>query len=147
MFWKLIVNTSIVNIKAFLQSFSLRRFVATTLNVQSMWYIGHSVYSTSLEVDAVAPVNIDYLPTENCLDRDCHFLIPIRGDWGPNTVVQPERLDIYTNGSKLNNGVGCGIYSGKLDLSIFLRLSDYCSVFQEEAMATTVVPYSRFGLF
>ena len=62
-------------------------------------------------------------------------MIQSRNDWDPNAVVHPEHLDIYTDGSKLDNGVGSGIYSGKLDLSISLRLPDYCSVFQAEMMA------------
>ena len=41
-------------------------------------------------------------------------------------------MDIYTFGSKLDNG---GTYSGKLNLSISFWLPDYCSVFQAEMMA------------
>ena len=43
-------------------------------------------------------------------------------------VVCLEHLNIYTDGSKIDSGVGSEIYSGKLDLSIFLRLTGYCSV-------------------
>ena len=78
----------------------------------------------------MAPVNIDYLPTEYCFDRGFHFLIPSRDDWNYDIIVPPDVLDVYTDGSKLDNGVGSGIYSVKLDLNISLRLPDYCSVFQ-----------------
>ena len=110
------------------------KFVATRFNALSRQSIVPSDHSTILEFDPVAPVNIDYLPAEYCLDRGFHFLIPSRDDWGPNTVAHPEHLDIYTDCSKLDNGVGRGISSGKLDISISLRLPDYCSVVQADVM-------------
>ena len=66
---------------------------------------------------------------------DFHFLTPSRDDKDPNTAVYPEYLKIYTVDYKLDNGVRSGICSGKLHLSIPLRLSDYCSAFQAEVMA------------
>ena len=42
-------------------------------------------------------------------------------------------MDIYIDGSKLDNENG--IYSGKLNLNISLRLPDICSVFQAEVVA------------
>ena len=39
-------------------------------------------------------------------------MIQSRNDWDPNAVVHPYHQDIYTDGSKLDNGVGSGIYSG-----------------------------------
>ena len=54
---------------------------------------------------------------------------------GVDTIIPPEVLYIYANGSKLDNGVGSGIYSGKLSLHISLRLfSDYRRVFQVKVM-------------
>ena len=72
---------------------------------------------------------------EYCLDRDFHILIPGKNDWNPDTIVQTEVLNIYTDSSKLDNEVGSGVYSGKLDLNISLPLPDYCSLFQAEVMA------------
>ena len=115
-----------------------------------------SDHSTILEFDPVAPVNIDYLPAEYCLDSGFQFLIPSRDDWGPNTVAHPEHLDIYTDCSKLDNGVGRGISSGKLDISISLRLPDYCSVVQADVMViywvaqfilVNCVPFTRVSIF
>ena len=67
-------------------------------------------------------MDIDYLPVKYCLDRGFHYLIPSRNDCDSNTIVPPEYPDIYTDGSKLDNGFGSGIYSDKLDLNISLRL-------------------------
>ena len=111
------------------------KFSATRLNALSCWHIVTFGHSTILEVEPVAPVIIDYLPAEYCVDRGFHFLIPTRDDWDPNTVFHLEHQHIYTNGSKLDSLVGSGIYSGKLDPSFSLRLPNYCSMFQAEVMA------------
>ena len=46
------------------------KFAAIRLNVLPRWRIVPSGHSTFLEV---APVNIDYLPADFCLDRGFHF--------------------------------------------------------------------------
>ena len=48
--------------------------------------------------------------------------------------INPSKTDVVLF-SKLDNGVGSGVYSGKLDLNISLRLPDYCSVFQAEVIS------------
>ena len=80
-------------------------------------------------------MKIEYDFAEYCFDRGYHFLIPRRDDWNYDAIVPPDVLDVYTGGSKLENGVGSGIYSEKLYLNISLRLLDYCSMFQAEVMA------------
>ena len=50
-------------------------------------------------------------------------------------MVPPDVLDVYTDGSKLDNGVRSGIYFRKLNLNISFCLPDYCSVFQAEVVA------------
>ena len=80
-------------------------------------------------------MNIDYLPAEYCLDRCFHFLIPRRDDWNPDAILPPDVVDVYTVGSKLDNGVGSSVYSGKLEINSSLCLLDYCSLFQTEMMA------------
>ena len=73
-------------------------------------------------------LDIDYLPVEYCFNRGFHFLIPSKDDWDHGMIVPPELPDVYTDGSKLDSGVGSGVYSEKLNLNISLRLPDYCSV-------------------
>ena len=51
----------------------------------------------------MAAVNIDYITAEYCFDRGFHFQIPGRDDYNYNTVVRPDFLDVYTDGSKLDN--------------------------------------------
>ena len=59
-------------------------------------------------------------------------MIPGREDWNYDTIVPPDVLNVCTDGFKLDNGVGSGIYSGKLNLNIS---PDFCSEFQAEVMA------------
>ena len=61
------------------------KFAATRLNALSRWHIVPFGYYTILEVNAVIPVNIDYLLADYCFDSDFHSLIPNRNDWNPNT--------------------------------------------------------------
>ena len=77
----------------------------------------------------VVPLNIDYLPVENYFDRGFHLMISSRDNWNPDIIIPPELLDICTAGSILDNAIGSVVYSGKPDLNISLRLSDYGSVF------------------
>ena len=60
---------------------------------------------------------------------------PSREDWGSGPNIPNRHLSIYTDGSKLDLRVGCGIYSKDLNLSISYRLPDQCSVFQAEVKA------------
>ena len=59
-------------------------------------------------------------------------MISSRYEWNPNTFIPPKLLDIYTDGSKLIEGVGSDIYLDKLYLNISFRLPDNCSLFQAE---------------
>ena len=52
------------------------KFTANKLNAPSLLHIVSSGHSTILEVYPLAPVNIDYLTVEYCLDMGFHFLIP-----------------------------------------------------------------------
>ena len=93
--------------------------------------VGTSTISTILEVDAVTPVNIYYLPAEYSLDRCFQFLIPSWDDWHPSTVVPLEVLYIYTDGCKLTIiEFVSNVYSKKLKLNISLRLLTIAAYFK-----------------
>ena len=89
--------------------------------------------STKFTVSVVfrhAAMDIDYLPAEYCLDRSFHFLIPSREVWRSYAIVV-QNID----GFKLDNEVGNGVYTVKLDPNISLSMPNYCSVFQAEVLA------------
>ena len=113
----------------------MAKIAAISLNALFRLHIVPSGYSIILEIDPVAPVNIDNLPAEHCFTMGFHFLIPGGDDWNYDTLVHTDVLNVYINSSKLDNGVGCLVYSGKLDLNIPFRLPHYCSAFQAKMMA------------
>lgn len=69
------------------------------------------------------------------------MFIPTKEDWtGFSFEEEPEEaICFFTDGSKFNNQVGFGVFSGKLNFFISARLPDYCSVFQAEVRAITEV--------
>ena len=77
----------------------------------------------------MTPLDIDYLPVEYCFDRGFDVI-------SPYTVGLPELLDVYEDSSKLNGGVDNAVFSGRLNLKISLQMPNYCSVFQDEVMAS-----------
>ncbi|XP_073841439.1 uncharacterized protein [Musca autumnalis] len=44
-------------------------------------------------------------------------------------------IEVYTNGSKMENGTGAGVYSDILNLQLSFKLNKKCSVFQAEIFA------------
>ena len=96
----------------------------------SRWRVVIIGHASILKIDSVAPLDINYLRMEYCFDKGFNFLISSRTDWTPDTVVPPELLDVYTDGFKLDGGVGSRIYPGRLALNIrhYIALLDYCSL-------------------
>ena len=62
-----------------------------------------------------------------------HF--PSREDWNTGTPGPPNSTHIYTDGSKLNDRTGGGVFSNELNIKHSFRLPDHCSVFQAEVAA------------
>ena len=60
---------------------------------------------------------------------------PPRAEWSKGKVIGRYDIEIYTDGSKMNCGVGAGFHSEPLNLSQSIRLPDYASVFQAELLA------------
>ena len=110
------------------------KIAAIRINALPFWHTVPSGHSTIMGVDPVAPVNMDFPPTEYCFDRGFHFLILARDDWYYDMIFPPGVLDAYTGSSRRDSVVVNGAYRGKLDQNIFFRLSDYCNVFQVEVI-------------
>ena len=62
------------------------KFTATRLSAVSPWRIVPYGHSSILEIDPVAPLDIDYLPVEYCFDS---FRILGRSDCAHDTTVPP----------------------------------------------------------
>ncbi|KAH8309978.1 hypothetical protein KR059_008986, partial [Drosophila kikkawai] len=46
-----------------------------------------------------------------------------------------QHLNIYTDGSKMEGGVGVGIYCSDHEMRLSYKLPSYCSIFQAEVFA------------
>ena len=79
------------------------------------------------EIDPITILNIDFLPIEYCFDRGF-------SDFESLTLLLLVLLNVYINDSKLVKRLSSRVFSGKVDLNIFLRLSYYCSVIRMEIM-------------
>ena len=110
-------------------------FTATRFNVLPRLRIVPYCHSFILEIDPVAPLDIDYFPVEYCFDRGFNFLSSNRSEWTRDMTIPLRLLDVYADGSKLDCGVRSIVYSRRFDLKILLRLPAYCSVFQAEVIA------------
>ncbi|XP_073821296.1 uncharacterized protein [Musca autumnalis] len=60
--------------------------------------------------------------------------IPNREAWTHNTPPL-DGIEVYTDGSKMENGTGAGVYSDILNLQLSFKLNKECSVFQAEIFA------------
>lgn len=60
---------------------------------------------------------------------------PSRSEWQDGRVVKDFDLTIYTDGSKMDCGVGAGVFSESLNISKSYRLPNAASVFQAELLA------------
>ncbi|XP_022217480.1 uncharacterized protein LOC111070830 [Drosophila obscura] len=88
---------------------------AIRLRDSDQWMSQHTGHATILNGNVIVPTK-----TDNWLE----------GPPGPDGAIQ-----IFTDGSKLDNKVGGGIYSEQLNIRHSFRLPDHSSVFQAEFIA------------
>lgn len=76
----------------------------------------------------------DYVVPTRRFDRNYNVVIPERSFW---ELGEPPTADIYvyTDGSKTEEKVGAGVFSGNLGLSNSYKMPSYCTVFQAEILA------------
>ncbi|KAM8702706.1 hypothetical protein ACLKA7_000836 [Drosophila subpalustris] len=99
------------------------------------WGDFHSGHSLILKENAIVPPKTDCcVPTEH-VTTPFNVIIPRREDWITEPPGHSNALSFYTDGSKLNNQVGGGVFSQKLCINHSFRLPDHCSVFQAEILA------------
>ena len=75
----------------------------------------------------IGPFNdevLDYIVPTIQLDIPFEYNILDRSYWLNKPEMRSKSLEIYTDGSKLNERVGCGISIGKLNKSMSYRLPD-----------------------
>ena len=114
---------------------------AVRLRANSIFKCHHEGHSTILDRVGCPNLSTDYCTSVQVLLRNFEVLIPTRDNWASSPLDEglEDAICFFTDGSKLNNQVGFGVFSDKLNLSISIRLPDYCSVFQAEVKAITEV--------
>lgn len=89
---------------------------------------GHSriIWNRDIQTDYIIPIRK--------FDRNFKVVIPERSYWtgGENS---PDTIYVYTDGSKMGNNVGAGVFCGKLELEKTFKLPDASTVFQAEILA------------
>lgn len=109
---------------------------ALRLRELSMLNVNNGGHSKILSSFADIPETTDYCnPTEVHLHKSFSVVIPTREDWDNGTWDYSDKIGIFTDGSKLNEQVGGGVYSKEFDTKLSFRLPDHCSVFQAEVVA------------
>jgi ribonuclease HI len=112
----------------------LAKISAIRLRSTSQWKGGDYGHSEILPTES-APLRVDYA-TPTCL-FDCHYkiVIPSREAWIDGVRTDSGSISFYTDGSKLSDQVGFGVFSQELGLKLSFRLPDHCSVYQAEVLA------------
>jgi len=98
-----------------------------------------------LQQDTTIPPSTDLCKPIEYIHTPFEAVLPTREDWEQGQPGPTEAVNFYTDGSKLNNQVGGGIYSEQLNIRKSFRLPDnirksfrlpdHCSVFQAEVFA------------
>lgn len=77
----------------------------------------------------------DYQVPTLDFSRNFEIKVPSREEWERQDVIGEGETAIYTDGSKMSEGTGAGVYSSYWGFSESYRLPDECSVFQAELTA------------
>ena len=94
---------------------------------------GHSVLRKQLPPDLTR--TSDYKLPSLSFENNVKILFPSRKDWKKGTTTKDYDICVYTDGSKMDCGVGAGVFSEDVGINISIRLPDDASVFQAEILA------------
>lgn len=95
---------------------------------------GHASILQHLNVHREFPT-LDRMQTETNFNITFKSVIPSREEWKCNSVIQTDEISVYTDGSKMENGVGSGVHCLEPSIGMAVRLLDKCTVFQAEILA------------
>ncbi|XP_055903127.1 uncharacterized protein LOC129939219 [Eupeodes corollae] len=94
---------------------------------------GHS-NTTKFSSDIIS-VDTDYCTPTLSLSKCFKVIFPSREDWEDDIVSIGFDTTTFTDGLKMECGVGSGIFSESLNVAKSFRLPDFASVFQAELLA------------
>lgn len=125
---------------------------AHRLNDVNEWKIGgfqagHSViFEKSLLSGPDWTMRSDRIKPNYSFNAPFHINIPTREKWNtdPPSIIAEKGINIYTDGSKMSENSGAGIFSN--NLSITVPLGKYATVFQAEVLAISIAAHEALKL-
>ncbi|XP_049315628.1 uncharacterized protein LOC125779110 isoform X2 [Bactrocera dorsalis] len=90
---------------------------------------GHSVILNKLTIN-----KSDYILPKLDFNRHFQVRIPSRREWRRGSFAEEGTTSVYTDGSKMDCGVGTGVFSADLGISLSIRLPNSASIFQAEVL-------------
>ncbi|XP_017468200.1 PREDICTED: uncharacterized protein LOC108360437 [Rhagoletis zephyria] len=109
-------------------------FAALRLQGLKSWKAARCGHTTILR-NRQLPSTKDYCVPRLTFTKGYSVTLPSRESWLEGVPGSRDAIRFYTDGSKLENRVGGGVYSEKLGIKRSFRLPDHCSVFQAELAA------------
>lgn len=79
---------------------------------------------------------VDYMIPSQNFEKNFKVIFPGRSEWEHGLPI-PNSIPIYTDGSKMEHGVGSGVYSEFLEIDQSFKLPKDCSIFQAEIFAVS----------
>jgi ribonuclease HI len=95
---------------------------------------GHTSILRSLPRELVTQ-GTDYRTPIINFDKNFRVIIPTREQWENGEAKLASHMAIFTDGSKMNCGVGAGVFIEELNTAASIHLPSYSSVFQAEVTA------------
>ncbi|XP_043072259.1 uncharacterized protein LOC122322860 [Drosophila grimshawi] len=108
---------------------------AIRLRESLAWTTQSTGHASILEGKPTIPSKTDYCVPVTQLGTPFNTYFPQREEWVHGTPGPPATITFFTDGSKLDNRVGGGVYSEQLNLQLSFSLPTHCSVFQAEVLA------------
>lgn len=95
---------------------------------------GHSKILGTLP-SGIIPGTTDYASPRLNFGRNFRTIIPHRVEWRNHSPLRDVDIDFFTDGSKTDSGVGAGVFSSSLSITLSIGLPCFGSIFQAEVMA------------
>ena len=101
------------------------KFVYEEVVVYVFWNVKHIVQTFEHSIECI---------------QKLQFVMKIysmsRADWKRRPHRIADRINVFTDGSKINNQLGGGVYSAEMWIYENFRLPEHCSVYQAEVIST-----------
>ncbi|XP_036336302.1 uncharacterized protein LOC118746562 [Rhagoletis pomonella] len=109
-------------------------YSALRLRESGLWGSRTFGHSSILGLTSIGNKTTDYMVSTLDFGLNVQVRFPSRREWKRGQAADREAICIYTDGSKMDCGVGTGVYSEELGVNRSLRLENHASIFQAEVL-------------